>query len=100
MSESDTQGHELVQQNPGVVAASKESVDVLLHHRFKQREASSCCGVTKAELSVLIVAADVDITFLGTSDTVVQTGCDELDLFVAEVLDQFRLVYVLAAPVP
>lgn len=78
-----------------MVTTCEDAIDVLLLHRVQKRESSASRGVTQAQLSILVVTADIHIALLSTGDTVVQASCDQLDLLVAEVLNEFRFVDVL-----
>jgi len=92
---SDSKRHELIKEYPGMVTTGEDAIDVLLLHRVQKRESSASRGVTQAQLSILVVAADVHIALLSTGDTVVQASCDQLDLLVTKVLNEFRFVDIL-----
>jgi hypothetical protein len=57
-----------------MVTTGEDAIDVLLLHRVQKRESSASCGVTQAQLSILVVTADIHIALLSTGDTVVQAS--------------------------
>ena len=64
-------GHNLVQQDPRVVASRKDAVDILIGQRLQMGEACPCVSVTESKLAVFVAPTDVDVPRLGHDHGVV-----------------------------
>ena len=87
--------HNLVEQDPRVVAPREDPVDVLVGQRLQVSEASPCVCVAESQLAVSVAPADVDVSRLSHDHRVVQPSRHQLHLFTTEVLNVARSQYIL-----
>lgn len=81
-----------------MVAASEESIDILVIQRLDEGEGLAHHCVAEAQLAVFVGAADVDVTLLGACDGVVQPSSNQFDFFVPKVFHELRSIDILVAP--